>query len=243
MMFGNRYIFYVVFLMMIAGSACGQTAQEIFLRANKCYDEKDFAQAYDLYQSLEHKDVVVLYNIGNCNYKLGNFVGALASWHQAMRNANPALLSLIHHNISVVQKQLGAENQMHFVDHIEKKVMNISLLWLQLLFLFFWFALFFFIKKYKRDTKYKIFFSVLLLFCVISSGFILMVKYHSLTRRKGIVMESNVSIFAGPDDQYHVLASLPQASCVNVTSQREKWCKIKHNDVAGWVMKDTLTVV
>jgi len=236
-------LFKITILVFSISPLCAYEAQENFLRANKHYDEKEFSDAYTLYQSMEQKDAAVLYNMGNCSYKLGNSVDALACWHRAHKKAPADLMQSISFNIAVAEEKLGVNNETGLKKMLAKLLAHRSLFGLQILFLFLWFALFFFIKKYNRGTKYRMFFLIFLLSCTISSGAFLILKYHSVTQHKGIVMKSDVSIFAGPDEQYHSLATMQQAEYVLVADQRDQWYKIKYKNITGWVMKDALAVV
>lgn len=243
MMTPQKYFFYILLLVTCSTSLRAQTAQEIFLQANQLYDEKQFEAACAAYQSVEPKDSSILYNIGNCYYKLGDHAQAIAHWHQAQKQAQDSLLSYIRSNIEVSQDVAGISHAQRNSTQVFRLMSDISLIWFQLLFLFLLFAFFFFIKNNNHGKKYRMFFAILLLIATVSSGIILVIKYQSLKQRRGIVMKSNVSILAGPDEQYHILASVPQAACVEVIQERDSWCKVRNHTVTGWIVKDSLTVV
>lgn len=242
-MIKKNYFFYVLLLAICVMPAVAQTAQEVFLQANQLYDEKQFESACAAYQSLDPKDCSILYNMGNCYYKLGDHAQAIAHWHQAEKRAQDSLLSHIRSNIVVSLDVAGIPNAQRNSVLAFRLMGDIALIWFQLLFLFLLFALFFFIKNNNHGKKYRMFFGTLLLIATVSSGIILVIKYKSLKQRRGIVMKSNVSLLSGPDEQYHVLASLPAASCVDVIQERDSWCKVRNNSVIGWIVKDSLTVV
>ena len=61
--------------------------EEIFLRANEAYHEKEFQKALSLYDTIYPKSSVVYYNMGNCWYRLGNNLEALLCWRKAEHNA------------------------------------------------------------------------------------------------------------------------------------------------------------
>ncbi|MDR3551032.1 MAG: tetratricopeptide repeat protein [Candidatus Babeliales bacterium] len=242
-MMTKRGLLNMMLLAACATSLIAQTAQEVFLQANQLYDEKQFESACAAYESVEPKDCSILYNIGNCYYKLGDYPQAIAHWHQAEKQAQDSLLSYIRSNIAVSQDVAGISKSQRNSAAVFHLMGDISLIWFQLLFLFLLFALFFFIKNNNHGKKYRMFIRILLLIATVSSGIMLVIKYQSLKQRRGIVMKSNVSILAGPDEQYHVLASLSAASCVEVIQERASWCKVRNNNITGWVVKDSLTVV
>ncbi|MCX5922613.1 MAG: SH3 domain-containing protein [Candidatus Dependentiae bacterium] len=218
------------------------TTQELLLRAYTCYQQKDFSQAYTLYESIEPKDLLVWYNMGNCCYKLGNVVQAVAYWHKARRHALPEERATISYNIDVAEIQLAVSGEHGVLAKLERKLDAAPLFWLQIMFLFCWFSCFFFIKKYNRGTKYRALFGSILIIVTLSSGLAVVIKYKSLQQR-GVVMKPNVSVFAGPDQQYHVVGVLNAACPVTLVEERESWCKIKHQRCSGWVPKEMITVV
>jgi len=230
------------FVCGISSYGHAQTMQEKFLRANQLYDDKEYKAAYEAYQLVEPKDSVVLYNMGNCSYRLGNYLQAIAEWHQAQKDAQPSLHEMARSNIAVAEKKINAAGQPFSVAACQS-LQTVPLLWLQLMFLFIWFGFFFFLKNDNHGKKYRMFFLALLFLAIISCGILLVIQYKSLVQHKGIIMKSNVSLFAGPDEQYHVVTSLPQASCVEINEQRQEWYKIRYNNMAGWVHKDSLTVI
>jgi len=242
-MIKKQSFFYISFVLLVNICVHAQTAQEIFLQANNYYDEKEFSQAVATYQKLETKDAGILYNLGNSYYMLEDYTNALVSWRQAECQAPSKMLASIEHNIAAAEEKLGITNTKSYKEIFWRVLASLSMMWLQILFLFSWFALFLFIKKYNCGTKYIRFSLTLLLVLMVSCGTILIMKYHSLAQHKGIVMKSNVSLFAGPDEQYHVLSPVDQASCVNIIEQRNAWYKIKYKNSTGWVTKDSLMVL
>lgn len=220
--------------------------QESFLQANKAYEQKEYKQAYDLYLGIEKKGVATWYNMGNCAYKLGNYLQAVAYWRCAQRGANTQELDVINSNIAVVEQKLGLEKPSNvfysFISSVNKHLNNISLLFLQLAFLLSWFLLFYFIKKNNRGKKYRTLMLVLILMFNVFLIFALLVKHNDL-QHKGVVMKENTSLFAGPNEQFHVLGTVPLASKVTVVELQDQWCKIKHSNSCGWILSDSIAVL
>lgn len=240
-------IFGVLFLTIFSFFSVYAT-QETFLRAHKCYECKDFKQAHELYAAIGNKSAATWYNMGNCCFQLGNYVDAVACWHHAQRGASGAVVEDIAYNIDIAEQKLGLEKQDQSIwtrisMHLKKRMNGFSLLMLQILFLLTWFALFFFIKKRKRGKKYRSLIIGILLMINVFFVLGLTLKYYDALQQKGVVMKQQNQIFAGPNEQYHVVGTLPIASCVKIIEQRGSWCKIKYSQDAGWVKSETLTIV
>jgi tetratricopeptide (TPR) repeat protein len=77
------FIWTVTFASIFAGQA-----EELFLRGNKYYAEKDYNNALETYDMIDQKGCAVLYNMGNCYYRQENYPYALVYWARAEIGAN-----------------------------------------------------------------------------------------------------------------------------------------------------------
>lgn len=214
---------------------------EKFRAATALYNQKQFDQAYVLLQEINPKSEAVWYNMGNCAYKKNDYEHALSCWRCAGSNASR--LENVYYNIDVVEKKLNRTKQESFWNKMYNFYYSMPLIIFQFFFLLPWFLLLLFIKKYKHGTKYRSLFFGVLLFVTMISGIALGFKYHIIKQRKGIVMKPQVSLYAGPDEQFHVLGCLEGASEVIVHEQRPSWCKISTEHGSGWVVRDSIVVV
>ena len=230
-------------LLCLITSAISYATTQKFERAATLYNQKQFDQAYTVLQDMKPKSSTVWYNMGNCAYKKNELDHAIACWRCAHATAYPAARDTIEYNIDVVEKKLNKNTQESFLKKIFDFYRSIALIIFQLFFLVSWFSLLLFIKKYKHGTKYRSLLLGLLLFVTMVSGIALGFKYHTINQHRGIVMRHNVSLFAGPDEQYHVLGSLDGVSEVVVHEQRPSWCKVSTEQGSGWVVQDSIVVV
>jgi SH3-like domain-containing protein len=70
-----------------------------------------------------------------------------------------------------------------------------------------------------------------------SSGW---VNRTMLSSVHNIVLQSNQSLFAKPDNSSHVLAMLQKGVIGRAVNCAPQWCRIKVESYEGWVPKDTL---
>lgn len=232
----------VLSLLFIFNSGVINAAQKM-QDAVLLYKQKQFEQAYTTLNEINPKSATVWYNMGNCAYKKDEHDYALACWRCAHANAQGSLKNFIEYNIAVAQTKLNKKSEESFLEKILVLYRSIPLIIFQLIFLISWFLLLAFIKKNKHGTKYRSLFFGLLLCVTIITGIGLVFKYRTINQRRGIVMKHTVSLFAGPDEQYHVLGSLNVASEVIVHEQRPSWCKVSTGHGSGWVVQDSIVVL
>jgi len=214
--------------------------QETFLQANCCYKNKKYKKAFDLYSSFEKKGTAVLQNMGNCCFKMNNHIDALLYWKRAEKNALSREKNDIRKNIAVAHEILGYESKRQsFFDLVKDFAISFSLFSLQILFLGFWFLLFASIWFFRR---YKIFFLILLLPVNFALGSFLLMKYSDDVYERALVVQS-APIFSGPDKNYQKISSLSCADECLVLEQRDNWCKVKSDRLAGWVCSEAVKIL
>ncbi len=241
----NIFLFLVCsIIFVVLSSFClirAGNEEELFLRANKCYEKHDCKQALALYQSIEHKGRAVRYNMGNCFYHLGDYPQALTCWKQAERGAAYAECCDIAHNQLSLAHKLGKKIvytwwQRLYI-YIAHRVASFSVLFLQLLFLACWFSLFFIFNR-SGIKKFSVFIFIATVFVGASLG----VKYKQETERIAIVMKKT-PVFVGPDQNYHELAQLDLADQVTIEGEQNSWYKIKHVAGVGWVESEAVQII
>jgi hypothetical protein len=232
----------MIFLAYLVASIASFTCAQKFEIAANLYKQGQFEQAYAILHAVDPKSSTVWYNMGNCAYKNNELYRARTCWLCAEVRAVGDVRQYTEYNLHVVEKKLNIDRKETFFKKIQNFYRSIDLMIIQIIFLIFWFSLLFFIKKYKHGTKYRSLFLGLLLFLVILGSAGLGLKYHSINQRRGIIMKQHVSLFAGPDEQFHILGSLEGGSEVIVHEQRPSWFKISTDQISGWVMQDSIVV-
>jgi len=240
----KKKVIYSVLSVMIAVLCYGNQHNETqFALSVSLYQQSKYEQAYTVLQAIDPKNYMVWYNLGNCAYKKGDLQEALAYFRCARLALRGSGSNRTNYNIEVVEKKLGKNLQKLFINKISYLFDQMPLLIVQLIFLLAWCLLFFFIKNRNHGKKYRSLFFVATLFIALVSGIALGFKYYSINQRRGIVMKPQVTLFAGPDEQYHALNSLDQASHVIINDQRDNWFKVMSESGSGWVMQDSIMVV
>ena len=238
-----NYCKYLLFACMWSFLICSGSGEEVFLRANKYCEQHDWGQALTLYESINQKGSLVWYNMGNCCYHLKNYTEALIYWKRAEQGASYTIYAQSKHNQHILARQLNRVVPVSWIQRLYEffvyNLLRISLLFLQVLFLFCWFF-FFFLKRYWGE----IFFSAALVMVILSGliGTGIAVKYKQMNK-VGIIISDNTKIFAGPSQEYHVLDVLNSIDQVTIQDLKPDWYKVKYATGVGWVVADAMQVV
>lgn len=219
----------------------GQNNQETFLQANKCYQEKQFEKALNLYTKIKNKGAVIWYNMGNCHYQLGHESDALVCWMRAQKEAPSSLQENIAYNIDVV---VNGENQSHESTGFAKIIMrleHVSTLLLQLVFLLLSFVLFLVIRLSKHSKKYKVASFVL---CVMMAPLAGLIGYKfAYSNQELAIAHRETKLFAGPNAKYHVIGSIAQNVQLAVQEKHDNWYKVTHREIVGWINADDVVMI
>lgn len=233
----KRFLF--VGLISMVSVAHGINYQELFLRANKQYKEHAYEKALELYTSIPDKSTAVWYNSGNALYHLGKYVDALVAFKRAQHGATSAQRKAIDYNIEQTYDVLTiSRSPVSYMQQLNKyissSVANISLLWLQLLFLFFLYAAALCMYFMYKSKKYII--GVVLFVCfAFISGTILAIKYNDIWYTRGIIVQKQGSIFVGPDKKYDASGAVVLADELTILEKRAEWYKVKKGKLVGWI--------
>jgi len=99
--------------------AAAQDAEELFAAASAAFNDSDYSQALSLFQNARDAGIEgpsVHYNIGVCQYRLGNYDGADAAF-RAVADGYPAMRGLGLYNLGLVRlrQERDAEARRLFV--------------------------------------------------------------------------------------------------------------------------------
>jgi len=71
---------------------------------------------------------------------------------------------------------------------------------------------------------------------------IMVIEYYE-HRYEHAIMKTSSAVYAGPHDRYHVVGNLFSTDELEIHEKRTGWCKVKHEQVYGWVPVRTLTTI
>jgi hypothetical protein len=230
----------VIFSVLIAG-----TDEELFLRGNNYYEQKDYDNAFRSYDMISKKGRAVLYNMGNVCFYKQDYAQALVYWSRAQIGATQQEYKRIEHNKEHVFMIIGKTEEQSFALKIIKLLRAImpyvSLFFLQIFFLLCWYLLFLIARKQQIKIK-KCIMSCVCFFMIVA-GALLGVHYVNQCTQNGIIIKKEGRLFSAPDTSFHELCSLKYAYDVTIQETRQGWYKIKYADMIGWVEADMIQVI
>lgn len=213
------------------------TDQELIIQGIAQYQNKEYTKALEYFDRVKNKSSIVWYNIGNCRYKMQDYVLAYAHWLRALHNLFSKDFDDCVANIQTVENKLGVTGYKPW--HYWLYYRPLTLL-VQLLFLFFWYILLFYGMDLLRKKRYLLF--LFLMSLVICACFVAIMKYRVSTVHQGIVKQT-ATCFAGPDEKYQVQAIVQQAQKVVVIDEQQEWLKIQTEAHKGWIKKESVSLM
>ena len=230
---------------MVVGIVFAGNDEELFLRGNKYYEQKDYDNALRSYDMISKKGRAVLYNMGNTYFNKGDYAQALVYWSRAEVGATPQEYNVIarnkNHLFSIIGTQENQSSLSTMFNFLNDVVPYVSLFLLQLFFLMCWYLFLLLARKQHMKIK-KMVLSCLSVFMAIS-GAVLGAYYMQQSAQSGIVVKKEAQLLAAPDKGFHALCPLVYAHNVTVKEKREGWYKIRYADMIGWVEADVVQII
>lgn len=214
-------------------------------QAAAAYRDGDFARARVLYRDLVERAHVetgadhgaLLFNLGNCDYRLGDYALAILHYRQALRY-RPREDS-IHHNLRLAQQQLDLPQEE--LDRSELKAWlrwfhPSELLWiaclLQGLALLGMLTL---PAGFPRRTMAGPLLLSFLLF-----GALARERWWSPPAPEAIVLTPGQGLRRQPHESQPTVLSLPPGTLVEVGESSDRWTWVEHPRGSGWIPRETL---
>lgn len=218
--------------------------EELFLRGNKQYAQKNYDDAFNAYDMVSKKGSAVLYNMGNCYFHKGDYAQALVYWSRAETGAMPQEYALILRNKEHVARLLGKESvsgQQKILSFLQALLPYVSVFFLQFLFLLCWYLFIFLMGKKQMRLRKAIVGSISIVMIIF--GVLLQVHYMQYGKQEGIVIKKDAQLLVGPDKGFQVLCPLVYAHNIAVKERREGWYKIQYADMIGWVEAEMVQII
>ena len=254
-----KHLLYTAFLMLGALSVSfpslyGQ-GDELFMQANLKYEQKDYAGAIAIYDSLflsGYEAADAYYNLGNAHYQLGHIAPAILNYERALMLApthEDATFNLELANLRVVDRI--TPNPEFFIMASWRKFRDgrssgewalwvVTAVWiafvLGLLFLF----------SQKGPLKRLGFFGAIgMLLLALGFGIIAMNRHYLETHSQyAIITATNVYVKNAPDNNGTDLFILHEGTKVRLSDQLEAWREVTLSDgKEGWVLRKNLSEI
>ena len=242
----------LILLTIVSYNIMAQSADSLFVEANKLYQQEDYEKALEVYTQLEAQDIVsddLYYNIANANYKLNKVAPAIYYYEKALM-LNPTNEDAAF-NLGFA-KRMAIDNIeplpktfiQKFKDGFVLKLTYNTWAWLAVILLFF-FAVLFLLYHFSYDSNRKrLFFTVgtvSLLLAVLSLALAYQNYDHVLKSNYAIVFAQQAEVKTAPTMSSEVNFQLHEGTKVQILEGLDNWKKIKIADgKTGWIIADDI---
>lgn len=245
----------IVFLLPMLASAAIHAAlpqtQERFDRAGRLYEEGRYAEALSIYSALESgmKNWKIYYDMGNCHYKLRQFLDAKVCYLKARkyRPLHPA----IERNIQIVNREFKDAMPAEKPDFVSRTLerleavvtLNATFVTLFLLILILNLCLFLYLKKGGRKTiRYGLSFSLVL--SLLCAGYLLNRISRRGETKTAVIAEENSPLRSGPGEANTVLFKVNPGLEVRIIDGSRNWYQVSASQqIAGWIEESRLKLI
>lgn len=241
----SLYRLCCVISFFIVGSLFATSDEEFFLRGNKHYAAKEYDDAFTAYDMISKKGRAVLYNMGNCLFYQSDYPRAIVFWSRAQAGATVDEYNVIMRNKEIALSKLGKQKEKSWwyviMQWLRAQLSRVSLLFLQLFFLIFFWIYIFIIRKNqtgsKKRAQYIFYMSMFLLLFPVAE------YYKKQNLPCAVVVKKDAKLLAGPDKSFQVLFPVEYADFGWVKETREGWHKIQYAGMIGWVETDVIQII
>lgn len=225
------YCYYVIILLQFFTI---YSQEEIYLKANRYYTQKDYDQAVQLYESIHNKGSAVFHNLGNCYWYLERYKDAYIAYTRALKDC-----AAIDYSILKEQKMQSYElwtGTKELSKSLYQKIMIVieffTLFQWQIIFLLIWIILLFALRFLSSGTKKSL---VIGLLCLVIGVlfFVLYYAYHNSNPQA--VITSQTKMFVAPRADVYASQEVISGQKVFIMDLRKDWTKVDMNGIIGWV--------
>lgn len=218
----------------------GLNSAELFYQNNQF---KDALDAYQTYLNEQPESFNILYNIGNCYFKLNQFGYAIAYYKKALQldpsnddalnNLNLSRRSLL---VSPSTENGLSTNVFNWIDSISLTAVYSVVM---IVLLVFNGAVFYTLKIRKTELVVNIIYTTLVLLIV--SGSFLTYKFKLSTQQEAVIISKKISVHEGPSTNLPQLFFLHEGRELIIKKEVQQWSEIElDNGFQGWVERSHL---
>lgn len=242
-----RYLFMVCGIVFTVSYIHATTNQELFLAANKQYQDRNYTQACEQYALITHKTSAVWYNMGLCYYQLGKYAEALWALRSARRIvAQAALMDQIDRAVEQTSKAVGPTDSLSFgarlVRWVERLIVGTSVLQWQLFILILVYMLMLLVV-YRQRVRWCRIICAMGAALVLGSLLVLVIKQSVIIASTAIVTVQELPVCSGPYRDCHVQGMVRYGDEVKLLTTHKNWCKVTYGSIIGWVPQESILVL
>lgn len=242
---------FTVYSFLLANFVFAGDEKNLFEQGNKFYQEKEYAKAIELYDSIlksGYESATLYFNLGNAFFKDGENTKAIINYEKA-KKLNPGdediEFNLRLANLRVADK-IEPLPRILFTKLWAGMIANYSsgtwaVILVGIIWLAFTFGLIFIFTNNMSTKKISFFSAIFILLFSLFISFIAYSQYQDEQKIFAIVFSPNAYIKSAPDEKGVDLFILHEGVKVELKDEVGEWGKIKLEDgKEGWVKREAI---
>lgn len=232
----------------LAASADTGDFQKSFHQANQSYEKGQYSEALSLFLDIEKTTPhwKLFYNMGNCYYKLGDYVRAKIYYLRA-RRLKPFEPSILK-NIDIVDKRFNDRIEGEKPDFLTRAALRIesiisaNVVSVALLVLVIILNLFIFLLMKKGKSRFRLYgVSFSLVITLLIAGYHIYRTGKLNVRNAAVIVKENSQLRSGPGENNTILFKVNPGLKVKIIEKSRDWVQVSaSSQVAGWLEEDRL---
>lgn len=238
----------LILLLMLIVNLSAFSFQDNFNKASQLYENGKYKESLKIYLFIEKyiKNWKLFYNIGNCYYKLNQFVEAKIYYLRSKR-LKPFNNS-IYKNIEIVNREFKDKISKPKLDFFSKlmlrieSILSLNFISIVLLILILVLNIFIFILISNGKNKVVIYFvSFLFIFTILVSFYHIYRAGKHNWKKNAVVISNNINLRSGPGENNTVLFKVNQGLEVKIIESSRNWIQVSaSSQIAGWIKEKEL---
>ena len=230
------FFYFGIFLLQSMHSL-SQQSDDFFEKGNQLFEQEKYIQACSMYQAIESKGFVVLYNIALSYLNRGNLSQAIIYGKRAEKQASFRELTQLYELFDCINRQIDPDYELSYYDQFIKKYMlSLSLLLIQICLLISLILLM--ILWYQR--LYQV--NIVMFFCLLFLG-LWVYKTSIMQQQVGVVIRESTTLFSGPDESFYKKLELHDSDEFVIVDKQNRYYQIKTKQDLGWVHESDVVLV
>jgi len=234
----KKYKFLLIFLFVLSTNSYTNE----FTDASTFYKNGEYKKALEIYMKYEkNNNPYILYNIGNCYYKINDTSKALAYYIKAF-NLNPRISGLKENMIRTALEN-GEElfsqdipQVLYFIFYSLSKYEIITIFEIFFILLF----LSILIKTRTKKDNLNKYITISLIFTLIFGGWYILRKSSLFNRACVTINETD--IYSGPSESFTITATIPKGRVLEMLLEKDDFIEVGiiKDNLKGWVKSENI---
>lgn len=251
----EKIFLFLLYLVFAAPSISADHRDQLFEQGIKFFQDGEYGkavQSFDEILGMGYESAGLYYNLGNSYYKIGENVRAILNYERALRLSprdEDIRFNLSIANLNVIDK-IQEIPELFYVRYFNEfrslfDIRTLTFLTLGIYFLFFFLLILWLTKRLSIPRWVSKFFSILLLFLLLSFSFTFISKIQNMRNNvQAIVLSPEVDVRSAPSEDGTEIFTIHEGLKVKIIDNSGDWREIRLTDgKEGWLPAIEMEVI